>query len=152
MQAVRRYLNGAEIGQGVAQQLGDIGVTVNLEVPEWSVYIQKVPAGNQAPLYMLGWGSTQTLDADAAIYAIFRSGEPYSTVSIPEMDTLLDQSRKIVDATAREQVLHDIQRLAAEQVPMLTLHQEDKLIGKRKNVAFDGRADARIPVFDIRMN
>ena len=152
MQAVRRYLNGAEIGQAVAQQLGDIGVTVNLEVPEWSVYIQKVPAGNQAPLYMLGWGSTQTLDADAAIYAIFRSGEPYSTVSIPEMDALLDQSRKIVDATAREQVLHDIQRLAAEQVPMLTLHQEDKLIGKRKNVAFDGRADARIPVFDIRMN
>ena len=102
---------------------------------------------------MLGWGSTQTLDADAAIYAIFRSGEPYSTVvPFPRWTPFSTQSRKIVDATAREQILHEIQRLAAEQVPMLTLHQEDTLIGKRKNVTFGGRADARIPVYDIRIN
>ena len=138
MQVTRRYLNGAEIGQAVAQQLGDIGVTVNLEVPEWSVYIQKVPSGNQAPLYMLGWGSTQTLDADAAIFAIFRSGEPYSTVSVPELDTLLDTSRKVVDASEREQILHDIQRLAgragadAHAAPGRQAHRETEERGVRR--------------------
>lgn len=151
MQATRRYVSGAEVGQVIAQQFAVVGVNVDLEVPEWSVYIQQVPAGKQAPIYMLGWGSTQTLDADAAIYAIFRSGEPYATVSMPEVDELLDESRRTVDADKREGILHKIQELAADQVPVITLHQEDSLYGKRKNVNFEGRADARIPVFDIRV-
>ncbi len=151
MQATRRYIKGAEVGQVIAQQLGAIGVNVDLEIPEWSVYIQQVPAGNQAPIYMLGWGSTQTLDADAAIYAILRSGEPYSTVSMPDLDALLDESRRTVDEVQREQILHRIQEIAAESVPVLTLYQEDSLYGKRDNVDFTGRADARIPVFNIEL-
>ena len=151
MQGTRRYINGAEVSQAIVQQFGEIGVQVELEVPEWSVYIQQVPAGEQAPIYMLGWGSTQTLDADAAIYAIFRSGEPYSTVSIPEMDALLDESRQVIDPAAREGILHQIQELAAEQVPVITLHQEDALYARRDTVVFDGRADARIPVYDITL-
>jgi peptide/nickel transport system substrate-binding protein len=151
MQAPRRYISSAEVGQTIAQQFRAIGVRVNLEAPEWSVYTQQVPSGRQAPIYMLGWGSTQTLDADAALYAILRTGEPYSTVSIPEMDRLLDESRRIVDPARREQVLHQIQQLAARETPMLTLYQEDSLYARRRNVEFSGRADARIPVYDIRI-
>lgn len=151
MQAPRRYISSAEVGQTIAQQFRAIGVRVNLEAPEWSVYTQQVPAGRQAPIYMLGWGSTQTLDADAALYAILRTGEPYSTVSIPEMDRLLDESRRIVDPARREQVLHQIQQLAARETPLLTLYQEDSLYARRRNVEFSGRADARIPVYDIRI-
>ncbi|MBL8701474.1 MAG: ABC transporter substrate-binding protein [Alphaproteobacteria bacterium] len=149
MQSSRRYIKDVEVAQAIAQQFGDIGVKVEQEVLAWSVYIQQVP--QKGPIYMLGWGSTQTLDADAAIYAIMRSGEPYSTVAIPELDRLLDESRRIVDPAARATVLERIQRLAAEQVPMLTLYQEDALYGKRKNVNFQGRPDARIPVFDISL-
>lgn len=149
MQSSRRYLKDVEVAQAIAQQFGDIGVRVEQEVLAWSVYIQQVP--QKGPIYMLGWGSTQTLDADAAIYAIMRSGEPYSTVSIPEIDRLLDESRRIVDPEPRKAVLERIQRLATEQVPMLTLYQEDALYGKRKNVSFQGRADARIPVFEISL-
>jgi peptide/nickel transport system substrate-binding protein len=151
MQAPRRYISSAEVGQTIAQQLRAIGVRVNLQIPEWSVYTQQLPAGRQAPIYMLGWGSTQTLDADAALFAILRSGEPYSTVSIPEMDRLLDESRRIVDPARREQVLHQIQQLAVREVPLITLYQEDSLYGRRANVAFEGRPDARIPVYDIRL-
>jgi peptide/nickel transport system substrate-binding protein len=149
MQASRRYMKDTEVAQAIAQQFRDIGVKANLEVLDWSVYVQQVP--RKGPIFMLGWGSTQTLDADAAIYAILRSGEPYSTASIPELDRLLDESRAIVEPAARQKVLTKIQELAAEQIPLLTLYQEDSLYGKRKNVAFAGRPDARIPVFDITL-
>ena len=99
---------------------------------------------------MLGWGSTQTLDADAAIYAIMKSGEPYSTVALPELDKLLDESRSIIDPEQRKAVLEKIQDFAAEQVPLIPLYQQDALYGKAKNVTFEGRPDARIPVFDIK--
>ncbi|HEV8309826.1 MAG TPA: ABC transporter substrate-binding protein [Methylomirabilota bacterium] len=151
LQVTRRYVSGAEVGQAIAQQLKNVGIRVNLQVPEWSVYIQQVPAGKQAPLYMLGWGSTQTLDADAAVYAIFRSGEPYSTISIPRMDQLLDEARRAIDPDARRKLYREIQELAAREVPVVTLYQEDALYGKRKNVRFKGRADARVPISDIRL-
>jgi ABC-type dipeptide transport system, periplasmic component len=147
MQSTNRYMKDGEVAQAIAQQFGDIGVKVNQEVLDWSVYVQQVP--HKGPIFMLGWGSTQTLDADAAIYAIMKTGEPYSTASIPELDKLLDESRQIVDPEKRKEVLAEIQKLAAEQVPLITLYQEDALYGKKKTVGFQGRPDARIPVFDI---
>jgi peptide/nickel transport system substrate-binding protein len=151
MQAPRHYINSAEVGQVIAQEFAAIGVTAQLEAPEWSVYTQQVPAGKQAPVYMLGWGSTQTLDADAAIYPIFRSGEPYSTVKLPALDALLDESRRTIDPSARAAVFARIQDLAAKDVPVLTLYQEDAIYAKRRDVGFTGRPDARIPVFDISL-
>lgn len=150
MQSTHRYMKDGEVAQAIAQQFGDIGVKVEQEVLDWSVYVQQVP--RKGPIFMLGWGSTQTLDADAAIYAIMKTGEPYSTASIPELDNLLDESRKIVDPAARKVVLEKIQTLAAEQVPLITLYQEDSLYGKSKKVGFAGRPDARIPVYDITLN
>jgi peptide/nickel transport system substrate-binding protein len=149
MQSTHRYMKDGEVAQAIAQQFGDIGVKVNQEVLDWSVYVQEVP--HKGPIFMLGWGSTQTLDADAAIYAIMKSGEPYSTASIPELDELLDKSRQTVDPEKRKELLAEIQRLAAEQVPLITLYQEDSLYGKKKAVNFEGRPDARIPVFDISL-
>lgn len=148
VQSTHRYMKDGEVAQAIAQQFGDIGVKVEQEVLDWSVYVQQVP--RKGPIFMLGWGSTQTLDADAAVYAIMKTGEPYSTASIPELDKLLDQSRTIVDPAARQKVLEDIQDVAAEQVPLIPLYQEDSLYGKSKKVTFEGRPDARIPVFDIR--
>jgi peptide/nickel transport system substrate-binding protein len=151
MQGTRRYLKGGEVAQAVASQFEAIGVKVKLEIPEWTVYIQQVPAGKQAPIYMLAWGSTQTLDADAAIYAIYKSDEPYSTVKSPKMDELLDKTRSTIDPVEREKLFHEIQKLAYEEVPCLTLYQQDTLYGMRSNVDWKGRADARVPVFDIRL-
>ncbi len=150
MQVVSRYVNSAAVGQVIAQEFAAVGVKADLEQPEWSVYAQQVPAGKQAPIYMLAWGSTQTLDADAAIYPIFHTGEPYSTVSIPELDSLLEQTRRTIDPTARAALFAKAQDLAAEQVPALMLYQEDSLYAKRKPVTFTGRPDARMVVFDMR--
>jgi len=148
MQSSHIYIKDSEVAQAIAQQYGDIGVKIDQEVLDWSVYAQQVP--RKGPIFMLGWGSTQTLDADAAVYAIMKTGEPYSTASIPEMDKLLDESRAIVDPAKREAVLAQIQDLAAKDVPLIPLYQEDALYGKAKSVTFEGRPDARIPIFDIR--
>jgi peptide/nickel transport system substrate-binding protein len=152
MQVPSRYINSAAVGQVIAQEFAAIGVKAQLEVPEWSVYAQQVPAGKQAPIYMLAWGSTQTLDADAAIYAIFRSGEPYSTVKLPAIDTLLDESRRTVDPGARAALFAKIQDMALTDVPVLTLYQEDSVYARRTNVVFTGRADARIRLLDMRVD
>lgn len=151
MQGTRRYLMGAEVSQAVAQQLAAVGVRAKLEIPDWTVYVQLVPVKKQAPMYMLGWGSTQTLDADAAVYPIMHSNEPYSTVSNPKLDRLLDEARRTIDPQARARLYSQIQELAHEDVPMLTLYQEDSLYGMNDSVVWKARPDARIPAKDIRL-
>ena len=151
MQAPRHYLSSAEVGQVVAQEFAAIGVKAELEAPDWSVYAQQVPAGKQAPVYMLAWGSTQTLDADAALYPIFHSGEPYSTFSSPKMDALLDKTRTDIDPAQRAAAFGAAQDLAVADTPVITLYQEDAIYGKSKSLSFTGRPDARIPVFDMQI-
>jgi peptide/nickel transport system substrate-binding protein len=150
-QAPRRYIASAEVAQAIVQDLAAIGVKAQLEVPEWSVYTQQVASGKQAQMYMLAWGSTQTLDADAALYPILHSGEPYSTVNSPELDKLLNASRSTVDTGKREQILQQIQQEVAKEQPLIPLYREDSLYANGENVTFKGRADARIPLFDLRV-
>ncbi|MEE3662482.1 ABC transporter substrate-binding protein [Brenneria sp. g21c3] len=150
-QAPRRYIASADVAQAIVQDLAKIGVKLQLEVPEWSVYTQQVAAKKQAPIYMLAWGSTQTLDADAALYPILHSGEPYSTVSLPELDKLLNESRLTVDAVKREKILQQIQEVVAQQQPLIPLYREDSLYASSDALTFTGRADARIPLFDLRL-
>lgn len=150
-QAPRRYIASADVAQAIVQDLAAIGVKAELEVPEWSVYTQEVAAQKQAPVYMLAWGSTQTLDADAALYPILHSGEPYSTVSSPELDALLNSSRITVDPAKREKILQQIQQVVVQQQPLIPLYKEDSLYAYADNVTFTGRADARIPLFDLRI-
>ncbi|PWC12511.1 ABC transporter substrate-binding protein [Brenneria corticis] len=150
-QAPRRYIASADVAQAIVQDLAAIGVKAQLEVPEWSVYTQQVAAQKQAPLYMLAWGSTQTLDADAALYPILHTGEPYSTVSLPELDKLLNESRLTVDAAKREKILQQIQLAVAQQQPLIPLYREDSIYASSSALTFTGRPDARIPLFDLRL-
>jgi peptide/nickel transport system substrate-binding protein len=151
MQGTRRYLMGGEVSQAVAQEFAAVGVRAKLSLPDWTVYAQMVPVKKQAPIYMLGWGSTQTLDADAAIYPILHSGQPYSTVDLPELDRLLDDARHVMDASARLKLYAKIQQLVHDQVPLLTLYQEDSLYGLDSRVSWKPRPDARIPAADIQI-
>ncbi|WP_369787913.1 ABC transporter substrate-binding protein [Rouxiella sp. WC2420] len=150
-QAPRRYIASADVAQAIVQDLAAIGVKAQLEVPEWSVYTQQVAAQKQAPIYMLAWGSTQTLDADAALYPILHSGEPYSTVNSPELDKLLDSSRLTVDSARREKILQQVQQVVAQQQPLIPLYKEDALYASSDALTFTGRADSRIPLFDLRL-
>jgi len=150
-QAPRRYIASAEVAQAIVQDLAAIGVKAELEVPEWSVYTQQVAAQKQAPLYMLAWGSTQTLDADAALYAILHSGEPYSTVNSPKLDKLLNDSRSTVDSNKRLQLLQQVQQVVATDYPLLPLYREDAIYARSDALTFSGRADARLPLFDMKL-
>ncbi|MCQ8278515.1 ABC transporter substrate-binding protein [Acetobacteraceae bacterium KSS8] len=149
MQVPRRYVKSAEIGQFIAQEFAAIGVAATLQIPDWSVYTQDVPAGRQAPIYMLAWGSTQTLDADAALYPILHSGEPYSQVDLPQLDTLLDAARTTMDTEIRRALYARIQTMVTEQVPLLTLYREDQVFAATRKLIFQPRPDGRIDVFDM---
>lgn len=143
------YLKNTDVAQAVAEQLKAVGVKVKINPVESAVYRERVPAGKQSPMYMLGWSSTNTLDADAAIYAILHSGEPYSTYSNPKVDKLLEEARFAGPDTPRAKLYEEIQAAYIADAPRIFLYQENKYYGVSKRIVWEGRADTAVPVKTI---
>ena len=149
LDTVSWYLKNTDVAQAIAEQLKAVGVQVKINPVESALYRERVPAGKQSPMYMLGWSSTNTLDADAAIYAILHSGQPYSTYSNPKVDQLLDKARFAGPDTPRAKLYEEIQNVYLADAPRIFLYQENKYYGVAKRIVWEGRADTALPVKTI---
>lgn len=152
LDSVSWYLKNTEVAQAIAAMLAEIGVNVTVNNVESSVYRETVPAGKQSPAYMLGWSSTNTLDADAAIYAILHSGQSYSTYSNPEVDELLDEARYATPNTDRDALYAQIQQLYIADAPRIFLYQENSYYGVSDRINWDGRIDTKISIASVTFN
>ncbi|MHA7965652.1 ABC transporter substrate-binding protein [Paenibacillus sp. CAU 1782] len=149
LDTVSWYIKNTDVAQVIAEQLKAVGVTIKVNNVESSVYRTLVPSGKQSDMYVLGWSSTNTLDADAAIYAILRSGESYSTYANADVDAKLDEARSITDEARRKQLYEEIQAEVLKDAPRIFLYQENQYYGVSNSLDWNGRVDGSIPVSTI---
>ena len=150
LDSVNWYTKCDDVAQAVAAQLAEVGITITVNPVESTVYRTSVPAGEQSAMYFLGWSSTNTLDADAAIYSVLHSSDSYSTYNNPEVDAMLDQARSSMDDAEREQLYSDIQKIVLEDAPRIFLYQENKYLGVSNDIVWEGRIDDAIPVASMK--
>lgn len=150
LDTVNWYIKNTDVAQVIAEQLKAIGVNITVNNVESSVYRTLVPSGEQNSMYVLGWSSTNTLDADAAIYAILHSGESYSTYNNPEVDAKLEEARGTTDEERRKTLYKEIQEIVLEDAPRIFLYQENQYYGVSNKLNWEGRIDGSIPVVTIK--
>jgi ABC-type dipeptide transport system, periplasmic component len=150
LDCVNWYIKCTDVGQAIAAQLAQVGIKIKVNSIESSVYRTSVPAKKQAPMYFLGWSSTNSLDADAAIYAVLHSGQSYSTYSNAEVDKMLDSARSSTKPEERSQLYSSIQKNVIEDAPRIFLYQENKYIGVSNKIDWEGRIDDAIPVATMK--
>lgn len=150
MDTVNWYIKNTDVAQVIAEQLKAVGVNIKVNNVESSVYRTLVPAGKQSDMYVLGWSSTNTLDADAAIYAILRSGESYSTYSNSDVDAKLDEARSATNEGERMKLYQEIQDEVLKDAPRIFLYQENQYYGVSDRLKWEGRVDGSIPVSTIK--
>ena len=149
---VNWYLKCDDVAQAIAAYLGQVGITVTVNPVESSVYRTSVPSGEQSPMYFLGWSSTNTLDADAAIYSVLHSSDSYSTYNNPEIDAKLDEARSCMDETKRAELYSEIEKTVLEEAPRIFLYKENKYYGVSDGVKWEGRVDDAIPVATMSLS
>lgn len=150
LDTVSWYIKNTDVAQVIAEQLKAIGVNITVNNVESSVYRTLVPSGKQSDMYVLGWSSTNTLDADAAIYAILRSGESYSTYNNADVDAKLDEARSTSDQERRKTLYKEIEEAVIEDAPRIFLYQENQYYGVSNKLNWNGRIDGSIPVSTIK--
>ena len=108
------YPNPKEIAEAMAADLAKVGVTVQLQTTDWTVYLDKTRKG-QVPVWMLGWTGDNGDPDNFVCYFFCAYGEPRMGfyANQPLTDTLME-AQKLTDRAKRatlyrkaEQMIHD---------------------------------------------
>lgn len=114
------YTNIALIAQ---DQLGDLGIKLNVEIMEWSAYLTDVLLSQSFDITIVGFGGGTEVDGIA--YNILLSendvaGSGFNLASYinPRVDELLRQGRTLAgcDVEARAEIYRELQQIVVEDV------------------------------------
>ena len=118
----------------IKRQLEDTGLfSVTLKSTEWDVY-SEAAVTDQYPAFQLGWFPDYP-DADNYAFT-FYSKDSYLNdhFSNPRVEKLLAQERASTDQAEREAAFEEIQRIGAEEVPLIPVWQATQIAAARDGV------------------
>jgi peptide/nickel transport system substrate-binding protein len=137
-----RYFQDKEVGEAVANYLGEVGLNVDFQVFEWGAYlssIRKPIEEAEHDLYLLGW-SSDTLDADHALSGVLDSaqwplaGANRGFYKNETVDAMLEEARTSVDPAQRMAMYADISKMIWDDAPWIFLHEMETVIAYRKGI------------------
>ncbi|WP_296507400.1 ABC transporter substrate-binding protein [Rhodoferax sp.] len=144
-----RYINDEQICQAVTAMWSRIGVKAKLRTLPLVTYFPMIQR-NEASIYMLGWG-VPTFDALYSLQSLVRSvgagGDGNYNVgrySNPQMDALIERTKKETDLKLRTELLTKALQLHNDDVANIPLHNQVIPWAMKKNIDVVHRADNRL--------
>ncbi|TGN57869.1 peptide ABC transporter [Paracoccus liaowanqingii] len=123
------------IVQAIQQMLGDVGLTVEIEMTDMATYLQKSQsAPEDAPDMGFGRWSCACQDADGVLYPLLHSSSSWSRVRDDDLDALLESARSEMDPDARQALYGQVHEWVATEVPQVPLYQAAILYGASDNL------------------
>ena len=152
-----RYINDEQICQAVTAMWARIGVKAKLRTLPLATYFPMIQR-YEASIYMLGWG-VPTFDALYSLQSLVRSvgagGDGNYNVgrySNPQMDALVERTKKETDLKLRTELLTKALTLQNEDVSHIPLHNQVIPWAMKKNIDVVHRADNRLDWRLIKVN
>ncbi len=152
-----RYINDEQICQAVTAMWARIGVKAKLRTLPLVTYFPMIQR-YEASIYMLGWG-VPTFDALYSLQSLVRSvgagGDGNYNVgrySNPQMDALVERTKKETDLKLRTELLTKALALQNEDVAHIPLHNQVIPWAMKKNIDVVHRADNRLDWRLIKVN
>ncbi|MDN3448679.1 ABC transporter substrate-binding protein [Planococcus sp. APC 3906] len=146
-----RYLKDKETVELVTAMLSEVGITVNLELMEWSAFNQKYQEKGFGEMFYIGYGNSM-FDASLALDRLTTeeaAGE--SDYNNPEVNDLLLAAEQNMDADERAQQYQKAQELIAEDRPQIYMFQLDAITGINERLNFEPRLNEMFYVDSITL-
>lgn len=130
----------------IQSQLKEVDVDIKIEVMETAAYYDYVTTGAQ-DICISGWGAVGFKDPDNNLYGPFHSsGIPENNTAFyanATLDSLLEESRLLIDGAEREKVCKEMQTLIRDDVPMISFDNPINIIGTQNYIeGFEARPTA----------
>jgi peptide/nickel transport system substrate-binding protein len=145
-----RYVRDREVAEAVAGQLTKAGIRTTLRVHEWGSFLNNMVYVHKAgPVYLIGWGSGGTYDAEAVYDALFRSGRINTNYYNVDLDGMNDEAKQSMDPKRRLELFHRINRIVVDDAAAMPLYQQIDLYGATRRLVWKARGDERIKGSDM---
>ena len=122
------HVRAAEI---YTEMLAGVGLNVELRLVEWSTWLSDVYQNSEFDLTVIG--HTGKLDPDGR-FAGFDTGDNYVNWYNSEAEQLIEQARGEAEFDRRFELYSEVQRILAEEVPMVFVGTSYRHIGLRANI------------------
>jgi peptide/nickel transport system substrate-binding protein len=146
-----RYIKDTEICQVIAADLGKIGVKVDLQVFDWSVFSQKTlrRGAGLRDTYLIGSGPGFECQADLALVQK-ESGSNRSLFESARFEALWDDMSSTFDVKKRKDICYKMQEVLLDEAPVIFIWFQTDLYGVSQRLIWKPRPDERIRLHDAR--
>jgi len=146
-----RYINDEEICQAITAMWAKIGLRVKLNAMPRATYFQKIQKFDTSA-YLLGW-ATATFDGLYTLQSLIHSVSPtggadgnfnLGKYGNPKADELIDKVKTEIDDKRRNEYMREAQRIHADDIGHVPLHQQAIPWAMGSNVSVFHRAGNRL--------
>lgn len=121
----------------IQDSLKQANIEVDIEIVEWGAYLDKT-ANGEHEMFILGL-SNPVGDADYFLSQLFHSANHGNSgnrtfYTNPEVDALLEEARKEIDETKRQELYDEVQEILVDDAPMMYVHHQAYLSGVSNSV------------------
>jgi peptide/nickel transport system substrate-binding protein len=151
---IGRYLRGEESAQLIAQQLEDIGLTVELVEWEWNEYRDagRIPGTEEGALDLkYGWNSNEWFDGARTASHVTCEGTS-SKICDPIVDENFEIGATTTDQDARDAAYQAAWAELHENPHAIYLLQQDLIYGMAENLVWEPRLDDEYYVSEMSLS
>jgi len=147
-----RYLNDANVALAVGQYFSDVGVKVNVQPFEWSVFTPKIRQRNAGPLFLLGsGGSIWSALYDMADLSAVDAGTNYTRWNDPEWFAGWDKIAATRDPAEQNRIKDEMLKVFYERSPWLLLYFQPDFYGVSNRISWQARRDEKIYINEAKL-
>jgi peptide/nickel transport system substrate-binding protein len=140
-----RWLKDKELVEAVATQLEAVGLDIDVNIVEWSDWLDLLFAGAEAaPDLQYSAHDNVLLDADRTLSALFTTDGSQAAYGNPDVDQLVLDGRTETDVDLRQQMYHEAVETIREEAACIFLLNLDNIYGLNPNLEWSPRLDGRI--------
>lgn len=110
-----------------------VGIDIEITVREWSVYLDECK-NHDFDLYVLGWVQEAILNDPKQLFhtEAYNGGSNYPGFGDAYTDKLIENLRKEMDETKRNEMFKELQAIVQDEVPYILLFSPDNLLSINK--------------------
>jgi peptide/nickel transport system substrate-binding protein len=142
----KNYQLHVDAGQVIADQLGKIGIDVNIQLIEWGTWLSEVYGEKNFETTVVG--HTGILDSYAFLSRYKSNSNDYISLTTGEVDELLDRALNELDEGKRKEIYKEIQIILANKLPAIYLQTPHTMFALQKNV--EGMEIFPIDIYDFK--
>ncbi|MCK6579809.1 MAG: ABC transporter substrate-binding protein [Anaerolineae bacterium] len=139
-----RWLKDRELIEVVAAMLTDVGITVDVQILEWSNYLDLLFAAENQPSMIFVANDNTLFDADRTFSGYYSCEGRVSSYCNDEVTQLINTARTETDSAARLEMYHRVVELTREDAAFLFLVNLENIYGLSERLEWEPRQDGKI--------